>query len=369
VYAVSPTGIEVELRSPNALEPDYSFDRDGYQDYIIVNNGVPIGWDVVLYSYGLTQQRCKQLVYVWPYRKTNLLKTIMPQPTAVSKIRVTNIITRRLNIAAGAFALVATIVGGHPVQVLSSNLPFCQPSNPTTGRRLSMTIMGENFDFGAFNQVTIAGEVHDGTSIVPGGETLSFSQVGTKTTTQFFTSIVSISAAFTPLDSSRPAGAIEIREALPLTQQENGGDYAQVRLSVIEQVGSDGILVGSQKTLTDGYARFGVEDINKLIYVETPLPSGQIFIITDVPLDPSSTVKDSNTVVLSGVPSGTYSGLRWKMLSLSFSDSGFANGLLTLETANSGGLPFLLSSCWYEVDFPGYAIIPWEDTPETLYIG
>jgi hypothetical protein len=229
--------------------------------------------------------------------------------------------------------------------------------------------MGENFDFGAFNQVTVVGEVYDGVSIVPGGETLLFSQVGTKTTTQFFTSIVSISAAFTPLDPSKPAGAIEIRETLPLTQQENGGNYAQVRLSAIEQVGSDGVLVGSQRTLTDGYARFGAEDINKLIYVETPLPSGQVFIITDVPLDPSGAVKDSNTVVLSGVPLGTYSGLRWKMLNPSFSDSGFANGLLTLETANSGGLPFLLSSCWYEVDSPGYAIIPWEDTPETLYIG
>ena len=374
IYVVSPTGTETELRSPNALYPDYSFDRDGYQDYIVVNNGVPIGWDVVLYSYGLMQQRSRQMVYVWPYRKTNLLKAIMPQPTAVSKIRITNIITRRINIEAGAFALVATIVGGHPIQVLSSNLPFCQPSNPVTGRRLAVRITGDNFDFGAFNQVTIAGDVHNGTSIVPGGETLVFTQVGTLETTQFFTSIVSISAAFTPLDPSRPAGAIEIREALPLTQQENGGDYAQVRLSVVEQVGTDGTLFAGPRTLTDGYARFGAEDINKLIYVETPLPSpsGQVFTIADVPLDPSGLVKDSSTVVLSGTfPSGPdgYSGLRWKMLSLSFSDSGFANGLMTLEVAFSGGIPFLLSNCWYEADFPSYAIIPWETVPETLYIG
>ena len=373
IYAVSPTGTEVELRSPSALYPDYSFARDGYQDYIVINNGVPIGWDVVLYSYGFTQQRTKQLVYVWPYRRTNLLKTITPQPTAVSKIRITNIISRRVNIEAGAFALVATIVGGHPVQVLSSNLSFCQPSNSATGRRLAVTVYGDNFDFGAFNQVTISGDVYDGISVVPGGETLTFTHVGTQTTTQFFTSITGISAAFTPLDLSRPAGAIEVREALPLTQAENNGDYAQVRLSTVDQVGTDGTLViGSQKTLTDGYARFGVEDINKLIYVETALPSGsgQVFVIADVPLDPSGAVKDSNTVILSGtaVP-GTYAGLRWKMLNLSFSDSGFANGLITLETANSGGLPFLLSNCWYEVDFPSYAIIPWENIPETLYVG
>lgn len=374
IYAVSPAGTETELRSPDALEPDYSFDRDGYQDYIVLNNGLPIGYDLVLYSYGLTQQRSRQMIYIWPYRRTNLLRAIMPQPTAVSKIRITNILTPRANIEAGAFALVATIVGGHPIQVLASNLSFCPPSNPVTGRRLAVTISGDNFDFSAFNQVTVAGDVSNGVTTVPGGETLTFTQVGTLTTTQYFTAINTISAAFTPLDISRPAGSIEVREALPLTQQENGGDFAQVRLSVIEQTGTDGVLMAGAHTFSDGYARFGIEDINKLIYIETalPYPSGQVFTIADVQLDPSGTVKDSNTVTLSGTfPSGSdgYYGLRWKMLSLSFSDSGFANGLMTLEVAFSGGLPFLLSNCWYEADFPSYAIIPWETTPETLYVG
>ncbi len=369
IYAVSPDGDRTELRSPEALDPDYSFDRDGYQDYILLDNGLPIGWDLVLYSYGLTQQRTKQLVYVWPYRKTNLLKTITPQPTAVSKIRVTNLITRRLNIEAGAFALVATIVGGHPVQVLASNLPFCQPSEPVNGRRLAVTIMGDNFDFGGFNQVTITGTTYDGY----GGDTLVFTEVGRLETSRYFTSINGISAAFTPLDPSRPTGAIEVREALPLTQQENDGDYAMVRLSTLDQYGSAGTLTVGAKTFTDGYARFGAEDINRLIYIEGAPPSwpSQVFTITDVLLDPSGTVKDSDTVVVSGQmpPSGTYSGLKWSERNLSFSDSGFANGLITLEVANSGGLPFLLSNCWYEVDFPSYAIIPFETIPETLYTG
>jgi hypothetical protein len=369
LYALSPSGDQVELRSPNALEPDYSFDRDGYQDYILVDNGVPAGWDVVLYSYGLTQQRTRQMVYVWPYRKTNLVRTITPQPTAVSKIRVTSIITPRTNISAGAFALVATIVGGHPIQTLTSNLSFCQPSNRVTGRRLSVAIMGDNFDFSAFNQVTIVGNVSNGVAESPGGELLTFTATGSESTAQFFTTIGSISAAFTPLDSSRPAGAIEIRETLPLTQQENGGDYAQVRLSVVEESGTEGTMASGSRTLSDGYSRFGAEDINKLVYVETPLPGGrQVFNIVDVPLDPSGSVKDSDTVVLAG-PVPDAAGLRWQMLNPLFADSGFANGLITLETFGSGGLPFLLSNCWHEVDFPSYAIIPFETVPETLYTG
>lgn len=370
LYAVSPTGEGTELRSPSALDPDYSFDRDGYQDFVVLNNGLLIGYDLVLYSYGLTQQRSKQLAYVWPFRKTNLLKTIMPQPTAVSKIRVTNIISRRENIAAGAFALVATVIGGHPVQTLAANMAFCQPSEGTTGRRLAVTIMGDNFNFSGFNQVTITGDTYDGY----GGETLIFTKTGTETTTRYFKSLTSVSAAFTPLDISKPAGTIEIREALPLTQQENGGNYAQVRLSVLDQYGSNGTFSSSQ--FTDGYARFGIEDINKVLYIETPLPDayGQVFVITDVPLDPSGTVKDSDTVVIAAspgkvIPPSSYTGLRWSTRNLSFSDSGFANGLITLEIANSGGLPFLLSNCWYEVDFPSYAIIPWDVIPETLYVG
>ncbi|MGW8182133.1 MAG: hypothetical protein ACWGQW_25675, partial [bacterium] len=57
------------------------------------------------------------------------------------------------------------------------------------------------------------------------------------------------------------------------------------------------------------------------------------------------------------------------MLNTSYGDSGFANGLITLEVANSGGQPYLLRSCWYEVDIPSYLIVPWCTTPESLYIG
>ena len=56
------------------------------------------------------------------------------------------------------------------------------------------------------------------------------------------------------------------------------------------------------------------------------------------------------------------------MINTSYGDSGFANGLLTMETHETGE-PFLLRSCWHEIDFPSFLVIPWENKPVNLYTG
>jgi hypothetical protein len=368
VFAVDQSDNYTELRSPDALLPDYEFDRDGYQDYVVVNDGVPVGSAVVLLSYGLTQQRCIQLAYIWPHRQTNMLSTIMPQPTAVSKIKITTIIARRTSIEQGGFAVVATAVGGDLIQILSSNLDFCQPSNASTGRTLKITVSGSNFDFSGINQVILIGSTTDGY----GSEIVNFSSTGSEITSRFFTSLTDVIANFTPSDLSSPAGSIEIRETFSITESENSGEYAVVRLSVIEQAGTNGVVTSGSSTLTDGYSRFGESDIGKTIFVLSPVSIYGPYTISNVSLDPSGTVKDSDTVTLSGTGlpwSVSSSSVSWQMLNTSYGDSGFANGLITLERYGTGGLPFLLSSCWYEVDFPGYLIIPWTRMPETLYTG
>lgn len=362
----STLGSEIELFSPNTINPDYTFDRDGYQDIVIINNGVRQGASVSLRTYGLTQQRCIQRVYIWPdlttSQKTNIIKTIMPQPTLVSKIKITAIISQRTNIETGSFGIVATIVGGHLVQLLSSNLLFCQPTDRIRGRRLKITINGDNFNFSGVNELTIVGNTFDGANI----EKILFSETGSQITSKYFTSITNIVANFTPQDISSPVGSIEVREFKSITESENNGNYAIVRLSIEEQVGSNGIINIGQNTLKDGYARFGADDIGKTIRISSPIST--IRTITGIVLTGSE--KDSNTIILSGSTWAiSSSSVSWTMLNTSYSDSGFSNGLITLETAGSGGLPFYLTNCWYEVDFPAYLQIPWEKTSKTLFIG
>lgn len=351
------------LSSPNTLEPDYDFSEDGYMDFVNIYNGVSIGDSVVLKTYGLSLGRCLQYAFIWPDMKTNLLNTIMPAPTAISKINITNMIIRRTIIDPAVFALIATLVGGHLVVVLASSLDFCQPSNMVTGRSLTAIASGDNIDWLGLNQVVFVGTTTDGMNV----EVLSFTGPGKKSTTKFFTSLTDVTASFTPTDASLPAGSIEIRETFPLNWPENDGLYAEVHLSVQEQVGSHGTIVVATKKLTDAYARFGAEDIGKTINITSPFTA--TYSIVDVPLDLSGTAKDSDSVILNKTFSDGYSNVSWKMLNTSYGDSGFANGLLTLETARTGGQPFLLRSCWYEVDFPAYLVIPWNETPVELYTG
>ena len=368
VFSIDSYGDETELRSPLALYPDYEFSQDGYLDYVNVYDGVEKGNSIYLKTYGLNISRHKQYAYIWSNGVTNIINTKMPVPISISRINVTKIIVKPMMIDTGSFSVIATNVGGHFLPALNASLEYCQPSNTDTGRRLTVVLRGDNINFSGTNKVSFVGATTDGVDF----EELEFTEAGTLSTTKFFTRLDDVVAYFTPVELDKMIGTIEVRETVPLNYSENDGDYAQVYLSVQQAVGSDGyaVAVDGVNTLYDGYGRFDAGDIGKTINISSPLAIAGVYTITDVDLDPSETVKDSNTVILSGTAwDDAYTGVSWKLLNTSFGDSGFANGLITLEIANSGGVPFLLNQCWYEIDFPTYVRIPWDTTPKTLFIG
>lgn len=372
VFSVDEYGVEVELYVPDSLTPQYQFDSDGYVEYVEVYDGVPINNSVILKSYGLMQSRFRQYVYIWSDSKTNLMNTIMPQPTAVDKINITKIILKRVAVSPAFFTLISTNVGGHIIPIYYIVFTdFCQPSNRTSGRQISARVYGSNIDWTGINNVVIDGITPDGYE----SEALAFSEGGILSTEKFFTTISNIFVFLTPEDPLKAAGAVEILESHPLNWQENDGDFAQVFLSVQEESGINGEVTIGNDIFVDGYARFGEEDIGKIINITSPSAISNVYRIRDVSFDPSSSVKDSDTITLetyAGVTiswGASYSNIVWKMLTTSYGNSGFANGLITLEIANSGGQPYLLNSCWYEVDFPTYLQIPWPEIPQKLYFG
>lgn len=367
LFSVDSYGTELELYSPNTLNPDYEFLQDGYENFVSVYNSINYQDSLILKTYGLKTMKARQFVYIWSDNQTNILNAILPIPTSINNINITKIISKKTTIEEGVFTLIATPVGVHIFPVLISSLTFCQPSNSTTGRRLSVKIAGSNIDFDGLNQVFITGNTTDGY----GSEMLSFTTntVSEKITNRYFTSIDDVVASFTPIDGDFPAGVIEIKEALPINKAENGGDYAEIRLSVQEQAGIDGQVIFGDNEFYDGYARFGAEDIGKILNISYPLDIAGSYKIEDVLFDPSQSVKDSQTAVINTTWSGTYSDVEWKLLTTSYSESGFANGLITLEIANSGGEPYLLKSCWYEISLPVFMTIPFNYLPKNIYIG
>ncbi len=366
VYSLDSYGNETELYSPNTFTPQYDFSKDGYLDFVDIYDGVWDGYSVILRSFGLMQSRCNQYVYIWPDLLTNIVDTIMPPPTYINKINIINVILRRTLVDPALFAVIATDVGGHIVGLYApSDLDFCQPSNTVTGRRLTASLEGGNIDFPGVNTLAITGTTTDGYN----QEILYWDAPGKQTTTRYFTVITDLVATFTAIDSTKIAGVFEIKEAAPINWQENDGEYAEVHLSVQQQAGTDGYGYTGGSSVIDAYSRFGAEDIGKTFNIISPASIANTYTITDVSLDPSGAVKDSNTVVLDTVWADDYGPMVWRMLSTSYGDSGFANGKITLEQVGSGGQPFLLRSCWYEIDFPTYFNVPWPETPRTLCIG
>jgi hypothetical protein len=47
----------------------------------------------------------------------------------------------------------------------------------------------------------------------------------------------------------------------------------------------------------------------------------------------------------------------------------FSNGIITLEMYGTGGNPFYLNPCWYEIDYPTYLRIRVDGQPDVFYIG
>lgn len=364
---------DIELIPPTVDEYDYDFSLDGYQNFITIYNGVPAnvsGTNIYLYTYGLSTEKSIQDVYVWGNKTTNLIKTVSGSPSTVSQIEITGIILKRLSIQDG-YDSYNTFVSGfnfNPgnIYLQSFNPLFGQPSNNILGKKLDINIRGTNFYFSGINRVKIDGTTVDGTNT----ETINFTILDTITTSKFWKTITKMVLTFTPRDKANPAGSIEIRENLPITKEENGGNYASVALSIVDQTGNTGVISLGSSKLKDVSARFDESDIGKTMNISSPPAIAGSYTIVDVDLDPSGIIKDSDTVTLNiGIALINYTGINWSVLNTNYSESGFANGLITLEINGSGGQPYYLTKKWYEVNTPIYLILPWNSIPEDLYIG
>jgi hypothetical protein len=256
----------VELNGINAESPDYSIARVGTNQYLSINNGVASGDMVEIRTLGLTYENCKERFYM--YGDGYQLRTNSAEPTDLSDVSITKVLTPKELIAHG----VDFYLSGGKYEGSISN--FIATSNGITGRRLSVCVSGDNIDFTKANTVTITGETSDG---LISSDILDITQAGSIVTTDYWFSISLVAIVIYPLDPSKAAGVIEIKEALPLTESDGGGEYAQV--------------------------------------------------------------------------------------------FDYANGRFDLRIYGSGGLPFVLTPGWYELDYSTPLRLRLNDMPEMMYIG
>jgi hypothetical protein len=227
VISVDSDGNETELYGVDAEYPDYSVRRGGNNTHVItINNGVSTGDSVIIRPLGLVLQRCKEKVYVYDggYDEIRLNSSA---PVSLGDVKITAIILDRTLIkAGGGFGLVGTIIGAQLVTMLQSYFDnVCQPSNQSSGRKLSVKLSGDNFNYNIpGNQVIISGKTFSGAV----KETILFTESTTIITDEYWKSIDSITVSVIPIDASQYVGSIEIREYNPITISENNGDFAEV---------------------------------------------------------------------------------------------------------------------------------------------
>lgn len=226
VFATDGYDVVRELNGVYAVSPDYTITRSGGTNTIALINGIDAGDRITVHSLGLTQGRCRDLIY--KYDSDNTLETRVGPPTSLNHFDIFKVPFPRTSIEQGEapsfpdgyfdgyFEITGSIADGYFTGL-------CQPSNIVDGKSYSVTLGGlDNIDFTGTNEVVITGSTAGG----PPSETLSFTDYGTQTTTNFFTSVDSVDMTFTGVDGYRSFGSIEISEAVPLTQSENSGDYA-----------------------------------------------------------------------------------------------------------------------------------------------
>jgi hypothetical protein len=276
VVAIDGYNNETELEGLDAEEPDYSIARGSNASNIIyINNGVEKYDKVVLRPLGLVLRRCKKKAYVYD-NESNTIRLNYPPPITLQDVDVTKILLDRTLVEEGDLFVLS---GGMLSATLGadgylSDGYICQPSNQVNGRKLSVTLSGDNIDYsGAYNRVIINGDTFSGAT----QEILTFTENDSKTTSEFWLNIISVVVNVVPIDITKYAGVIEIREDKPMNESENNGDFAEI---------------------TDYY-----------------------------------------------------------------------NGVFALEVYGSGGIPFILEGCYYEVDYPSFLKINMDGPPDTFFIG
>ena len=115
--------------------------------------------------------------------------------------------------ATGSFSGTGTITGAFTA--------ITQPTNVVSGKKLTITLDGTNLGAGP-HLFTINGNTFSGAVT----ETLSFSESGRLTTSEFWIQIDSIDISVSQLDIRYPAASASIIEAVSITKVENSGDHA-----------------------------------------------------------------------------------------------------------------------------------------------
>jgi hypothetical protein len=348
---------ENEIPGMRALRPSYSISKDtNFNNILTISNEVFAGDLIVIRTLGLNSKRVRREYYVWSDNEENILRTKLPPPIALDEAKITKIILP----STGINNLNSTVSLG----VLYSNqLTTTQPSNAQNGRTISVTLSGNNVDFSVPPEVTINGV----TGIYTVNETIIFNDYGTLDFANPYLSINYITVNVKPLNPSKSAVTIQVKEKYSITHSEFSGLVPVVKYSY--SIGSGyGLYRDGYNSVRDDANLFSVSDIDNYLLIHSPPIWAGFYIIKGISEDRKSLIVEPTNTAFP-LPVAYFTGGQYQILNVNSYRSGLQNGLFTFEVSKLPTQAYFLSHGFYEFDYSTYARIKLDPVRTPVYLG
>lgn len=356
---------EQELFGIKALNPDYSISKEDitYKNVLTIKNNVYTGDLIYISTFGLNFKNVSEQYYVWSDGYENTLMTRMPPPISLDEVIVNKII------------LPSTIIGPSNSTLslgvfTKTNFDFYQPPISVEGRKLQISISGNNVNFSTPTQVIIDG-ISDGNLM---SETVSFDDFGTLNTNNNFNTITSITVSTQPINVNKNALSIKIKDKDSLTKADGLLDgytdgYTTPVIRYSYHIGGNyNLRSDGYNTVTDNSTLFSQFHVNNYLWLTSPYEVAGFYLITGISEDRQSlTIYPTNANATLPLPSFT-EGV-YQILNVSDYRSGFQNGFFTFEESISPNTPYFLNKGLYEINYKTYASIKFDNLNKDLYIG
>lgn len=353
---------EIEIPGVRATRPSYSISKDGYYNNVLtISNNVFADDLILIRTLGLNHRKIKRQYYVWTDEQENILMTRMPPPISLDEANVTKLILNDGYVSAIGPANSTLIAGVFH----SINFSCTHPSNSDQGRTISVTISGNNTDFSTPVQVTINGV----TGVYTVSETINFTDYGTLDFTNPYISINYINVVAKPINTSKNALVLDVREKYPITRSEFAALVPVVRYSYQIANGTE-LYSSGINTVTDGYYTFSDLCVGNYLVIQSPLVAAGFYKVLAVSEDKTTlTVETTTAGPYPPSPIPSFTGGVYQILNVNDYRSGLQNGFFTFEVDILPSIAYLLSHGFYELEYHTYARIKLDLPKGKVYIG
>lgn len=340
-------GEEIELPGLRADSPGYEISKNMLnQNILTILGDADVGDEVLIRTLGLNHRRCRTKVYLWGDKA--VLKTHLPPPVNLDEVSVKPLLLPLTPIGPAN----STISLG---QFIANITGVTNTSNVTEGRRLDVRITGGNVQFSSSTTVTLNGTTFSGAT----SELLTFTAVGTQSTTEYWKTITSVDVVTTPLSISYNGTAVEIKEKYSILYSDGNNTYPVVRFAFQTQSGNSLESDGSD-VVSDSSGFFPASDVGNILVIGSG-PAAGTYTITE---------RINNTSVrLDSVTGTAFTGAIYNIYNISIGRSGFQNGFFFFQEAGTSNIAYELPAGYYEFDYAAYLEIPFAPVKQMAYIG